>query len=73
MSATVTYKPEDLDARKLHGCLLGGIAPRPIAFVSTVDGHVAHAGGLEAMPGRSGSTADSGVCAINVIGQIGKG
>ena len=38
MSATVTYKPEDLDARKLHGCLLGGIAPRPIAFVSTVDG-----------------------------------
>ena len=38
MSATVTYKPEELDARKLHGCLLGGVAPRPIAFVSTVDG-----------------------------------
>ncbi len=37
MSTHVTYRPEDLDARKLHGCLLGGIAPRPIAFVSTVD------------------------------------
>ncbi|MGB1636315.1 MAG: flavin reductase family protein, partial [Flavobacteriales bacterium] len=38
MSTHVTYRPEELDARKLHGCLLGGIAPRPIAFVSTVDG-----------------------------------
>ena len=37
MSTHVTYRPEDLDARTLHGCLLGGIAPRPIAFVSTVD------------------------------------
>ena len=37
MSTHVTYRPEELDARKLHGCLLGGIAPRPIAFVSTMD------------------------------------
>ncbi len=37
MSTHVTYRPEELDARKLHGCLLGGISPRPIAFVSTVD------------------------------------
>ena len=36
MSSTVTYRPENLDAKK-HGCLLGAIAPRPIAFVSTVD------------------------------------
>ena len=33
----VSYEPSSLDARKLHGCLLGGIAPRPIAFVSTMD------------------------------------
>ena len=38
MSTHVTYRPSELDAKKLHGCLLGGIAPRPIAFVSTVDG-----------------------------------
>ena len=38
MSTHITYRPQDLDARKLHGCLLGGIAPRPIAFVSTVGG-----------------------------------
>lgn len=37
MSHHVTYQPEALDARKLHACLLGGIAPRPIAFVSTVN------------------------------------
>ena len=30
--------PFRTDARKLHQCLLGGIAPRPIAFVSTQDG-----------------------------------
>ena len=28
MSTHITYRPQDLDARKLHGCLLGGIAPR---------------------------------------------
>ena len=38
MSTHVTYRPAELDAKKLHGCLLGGIAPRPIAFASTVDG-----------------------------------
>ena len=38
MSTHVTYLPSELDAKKLHGCLLGGIAPRPIAFASTVDG-----------------------------------
>lgn len=39
MEPTITsYLPEALDAKALHGCLLGGIAPRPIAFVSTVDG-----------------------------------
>ena len=32
-----SYTPSELDARKLHQCLLGGIAPRPIAFVSTQD------------------------------------
>ena len=32
-----SYAPSELDARKLHQCLLGGIAPRPIAFVSTQD------------------------------------
>ena len=37
MRTHVTYRPQDLDARQLHGCLLGGIAPRPIAFVSTID------------------------------------
>lgn len=39
MSGHTTYRPEELDARTLHGCLLGGIAPRPIAFVSSVDSH----------------------------------
>ena len=38
MSHHVTYRPSHLHSKMLHGCLLGGIAPRPIAFVSTVDG-----------------------------------
>ena len=38
MSHHVTYLPSHLDPKMLHACLLGGIAPRPIAFVSTVDG-----------------------------------
>jgi len=37
MAVHVTYQPSELDAKTLHGCLLGGIAPRPIAFVSTTD------------------------------------
>lgn len=32
-----SYAPDDLSTGQLHGCLLTGIAPRPIAFVSTVD------------------------------------
>ncbi len=33
----LTLTPSDLDPGKLHAFLLGGIAPRPIAFASTVD------------------------------------
>ena len=29
--------PKELSVAKLHGYLLGAVAPRPIAFVSTVD------------------------------------
>jgi flavin reductase (DIM6/NTAB) family NADH-FMN oxidoreductase RutF len=32
-----SFSPNDLPVPKLHGLLLGSIAPRPIAFVSTVD------------------------------------
>ena len=32
-----SFNPADLEGRNLHGKLLGGIAPRPIAFASTVD------------------------------------
>lgn len=32
-----TYKPEDLAIRDLHQFIVGAIAPRPIAFVSTVN------------------------------------
>tara|TARA_B100000963_G_C22614411_1_gene666580 strand:+ start:905 stop:1819 length:915 start_codon:yes stop_codon:yes gene_type:complete len=32
-----SFNPLDLEGRDLHGKLLGGIAPRPIAFASTVD------------------------------------
>jgi flavin reductase (DIM6/NTAB) family NADH-FMN oxidoreductase RutF len=32
-----SFLPEDLSTGALHGCLLTGIAPRPIAFVSTID------------------------------------
>ena len=31
-----SVEPKDLELRKRHGFLLGGIAPRPIAFVSTI-------------------------------------
>ena len=31
-----SVEPKDLDLRRRHGLLLGGIAPRPIAFVSTI-------------------------------------
>ncbi|MEM9930406.1 MAG: flavin reductase family protein [Bacteroidota bacterium] len=32
-----SYSPTDLSTGQLHGTLLTGIAPRPIAFVSTID------------------------------------
>jgi len=32
-----SFNPSELGGRDLHGKLLGGIAPRPIAFASTVD------------------------------------
>jgi flavin reductase (DIM6/NTAB) family NADH-FMN oxidoreductase RutF len=32
-----SFDPKKLDAKSLHAFLLGGVAPRPIAFASTVD------------------------------------
>lgn len=32
-----SIKPEDISTTKLHGYLLGAVAPRPIAFASTID------------------------------------
>ncbi|MGB1168934.1 MAG: flavin reductase family protein [Flavobacteriaceae bacterium] len=32
-----SIKPEDIPKTKLHGYLLGAVAPRPIAFASTID------------------------------------
>ena len=42
MSETTTFDPKDLTRAKLHHLLLAAIAPRPIAFASTIDseGHV---------------------------------
>lgn len=37
MSGFSSFDPAALEGRDLHGKLLGGIAPRPIAFASTVD------------------------------------
>jgi len=33
----VSYNPKDLSTGKLHGYLLSAVAPRPIAFASTID------------------------------------
>ena len=33
----ISFNPKDLTVQKLHGYLLGAVAPRPIAFASTVD------------------------------------
>ena len=33
----LTLDPKDLPVGKLHGYLLGSVAPRPIAFASTID------------------------------------
>ncbi len=32
-----TIDPKDISTRELHGYLLGAVAPRPIAFASTID------------------------------------
>jgi flavin reductase (DIM6/NTAB) family NADH-FMN oxidoreductase RutF len=37
MNGFHSFDPSALEGRDLHGKLLGGIAPRPIAFASTVD------------------------------------
>jgi flavin reductase (DIM6/NTAB) family NADH-FMN oxidoreductase RutF len=33
----ISIRPQDISTAKLHGYLLGAVAPRPIAFASTVD------------------------------------
>jgi len=33
-----SFVPKDLSVQKLHGLLLSAVAPRPIAFASTIDG-----------------------------------
>jgi flavin reductase (DIM6/NTAB) family NADH-FMN oxidoreductase RutF len=33
----ISFKPNDLPRPKLHQHILGGVAPRPIAFASTID------------------------------------
>ncbi len=33
----ITINPEEIPVAKLHGYLLGGVAPRPIALVSSID------------------------------------
>ncbi len=37
MSEYLSLDPRELEARKLHGYLLGSVTPRPIAFASTLD------------------------------------
>jgi flavin reductase (DIM6/NTAB) family NADH-FMN oxidoreductase RutF len=38
MSDTIAIIPKELSTAQLHGYLLGGVGPRPIAFASTMDG-----------------------------------
>lgn len=33
----ISFSPQDLPTAKLHGYLLGAVAPRPVAFASTID------------------------------------
>lgn len=33
----ISIEPQDVSTRKLHGYLLGAVAPRPICFASTID------------------------------------
>jgi len=35
----ISFNPKDLPTGKLHGYLLSAVAPRPIAFASTIDAH----------------------------------
>lgn len=37
MSQYLSIDPRELEARKMHGYLLGSVTPRPIAFASTID------------------------------------
>ncbi|MEN8789686.1 MAG: flavin reductase family protein [Flavobacteriaceae bacterium] len=37
MNNVVSIDPKDIPTARLHGYLLGGVGPRPIAFASTVD------------------------------------
>ena len=37
MSDCITFDPKQLDLRRLHGYLLGSVAPRPIALASTIN------------------------------------
>ncbi len=37
LQAMISISPQDIPTGKLHGYLLGSIAPRPIAFASTMD------------------------------------
>jgi len=33
----ISINPKEIPTSKLHGYLLGAVAPRPIAFASTID------------------------------------
>ncbi len=37
LQAMISIQPQDISTGKLHGYLLGAVAPRPIAFASTID------------------------------------
>lgn len=37
LRAMISIRPQDISTAKLHGYLLGAVAPRPIAFASTID------------------------------------
>ena len=37
LQSMISIQPQDISTGKLHGYLLGAVAPRPIAFASTID------------------------------------
>ncbi len=39
LQTMISISPQDVSTAKLHGYLLGAVAPRPVAFASTVDAH----------------------------------